>query len=135
MTLGSERLDTLSPVVPLRVTISETTPPPEVTAVDLGDDGKTARVVYTCPSEDPEDPANQGAIENLAAAYVAVLDQSEWNSTGLAAVGMPPDGGDAPRLTWHVDAAWVERLLSGEWDPLDLVHRIAETSDTIIVTD
>jgi len=120
--------------VALRRAINSTTPPPETAEIDLMDDG-SARVVYVAPSHDPTDPANQGAIEALTGGFAAVVKHHPHPPSRLQAVGTLPDSGDEPLLQWHVERAWIEGLVAGGLTPRDVLERVADTSDMIVITD
>lgn len=125
------------PETALRTAIASTTPPPDVSAVDLLDDGETARVAYPEPSPDPSDPVNQHAIERLVGAYIALVKDAREPPERLEAVitVTHPDREGADTATWHVTRAWARRFLADEWDAAALIRRIGATSDAIADTD
>lgn len=129
-------LDGVPVDVALRRAINSTTPPfpPEATEIDLMEDG-SARVVYVAPTQDPTDPENQAAIEALTGGFAAVVKHHPHPPSRLQAVGALPDSGDEPLLQWHVERAWAEGLVAGGLTSRDVLERIADTSDMIVIIE
>ena len=127
-------LGSVSPRDALQHAIGFADPPAEIEAVERMDDD-SARVVYVAPSRDPTDPDNQAALESITAGFVVMVKHHPRPPSRMTAVGRPPDEADEALVHWHVEQAWAERLAADDWGPMELLARIAETSDAVVVTD